>query len=198
MRRLLGGLLVVGGLGLLGAAGWEYGTGALARDRARAEWAAMEARFAVQSARAGTQLPEGPFAPGTPLARVIIPRIGLDEVVVEGVSATELNAAPGHVPSTPLPGAVGNAVLSAHRDRHFRRLGALAIGDTVETVTQAGRVRWRITERRIVPANRPAIWQTSSPTLTLTTCWPIRWIGPAPDRLLFTAVPVEAGAVPRT
>jgi sortase (surface protein transpeptidase) len=29
-----------------------------------------------------------------------------------------------------------------------------------------------------------------APTLTLTTCWPIRYLGPAPDRLIITAEPV--------
>jgi len=34
------------------------------------------------------------------------------------------------------------------------------------------------------------IFETTTPQLTLTTCWPTRYIGPAPDRLLLTGVPV--------
>ena len=121
---------------------------------------------------------------------MVIPRIALDEVILEGVEATVLNAAPGHMPGTPLPGVTGNSVISAHRDRHFHRLGELALGDTVQTVTRQGRRSWRITERRIVGAGRPALYDTPTATLTLTTCWPIRYIGPAPDRLLLVAEPV--------
>jgi len=190
VRRLAGGVLLLGGIGLLGAVGWRYADGALARDRARAEWAAMEARWAVESAQERAERPQGPVAPGTPVARVVIPRIGLDEVILEGVEATVLNAAPGHMPGTPMPGATGNSVISAHRDRHFHRLGQLAVGDTVRTFTPQGHRTWRITGRRIVGAGRPVLYDTPTAILTLTTCWPIRFIGPAPDRLLLVAEPV--------
>jgi sortase A len=100
------------------------------------------------------------------------------------------------MPETPLPGAAGNAVVSAHRDMHFRRLGQLRVGDTLTTITPAHRVTWRIIGRRIVAADAPAILPTPGPTLTLTTCWPISFIGRAPDRLLLTAEPVDAANPP--
>ncbi|MHB1225361.1 MAG: sortase domain-containing protein, partial [Gemmatimonadaceae bacterium] len=86
----------------------------------------------------------------------------------------------------------GNSVVSAHRDMHFRRLGELRAGDTVVTVTEYHRKTWRITGRRIVSADAAALFPTPDATLTLTTCWPMRYIGPAPDRLLLTAEPVDA------
>ena len=68
-----------------------------------------------------------------PVARLLIPRLGLDEVVLEGVGDDELNAGPGHLPGSALPGAVGNSIISAHRDRHFRRFDELRVGDTIRT-----------------------------------------------------------------
>jgi len=124
------------------------------------------------------------------VARLVIPRIGLDEIVLEGVDGDELNAAPGHLPGSALPGAAGNAVISAHRDRHFVRLGEVAVGDTLETETRVGSQRWVVTARHVVPRDDHALFETSSATLTLTTCWPIRYLGPAPERLLLTAKPV--------
>ena len=50
---------------------------------------------------------------------------------------------------------------------------------------------WVVTSRRIVPRGARVLHQTPEPTLTLTTCWPIRYIGPAPDRLVFVATPVQ-------
>lgn len=195
MRRHAGWALVLAGVGLLGFTGSRYVGGWLARERVRAEWARLEAEQARLAANARAAVVDsGPVAPGTPVARLLVPGIALDEIVVEGVDAGELNVSPGHMPETPLPGAVGNAVVSAHRDLHFRRLGQLRIGDTLTTITPARTVTWRITGRRIVDAEAPAIHQTSAPTLTLTTCWPIRFIGRAPDRLLLTAEPVDAAA----
>jgi len=179
-RRTLAGrlLLVGGGLAvLLGGADWA--DGAVARSRARTLWDAREAVRAVAAARASVDAVTlaAPAAPGTPIARLLAPSIGLDEVVVEGVGSRELNAGPGHMPETPLPGEPGNAAISAHRDRHFARAGALAVGDLLVTETDAGRTTWRI------------IFPTRDATLTLTTCWPIRWFGPAPRRLVITAKP---------
>ena len=192
-RRVAGWLLVAGGVSMLGGVGVEYGRSWLARDRVRAEWAQVEAEHArlVANARLdGLALAEP--VPGAPIARLLIPRIALDEIVVEGVGEGELKVSPGHVPGTPLPGRDGNSVVSAHRDLHFRRFGQLRVGDTVTTVTPLATVRWRITGRRIVAEGAPALFQSSGPTLTLTTCWPIRFIGPAPDRLLLTAEPLDS------
>ncbi|MFL5576403.1 MAG: class D sortase [Gemmatimonadaceae bacterium] len=176
---------------LLGYAGVGYARGALARDRARSLWEAGEARRAVAAARAvGAGLAGEPPVRGTPVARLLVPRLGMDEIVVEGVGDEELLAGPGHYPGSALPGAAGNAVLSAHRDRHFRRLDALAIGDTVLTIAGGRTVTWRVTRRRVIDRDAPALFSTSQPRLTLTTCWPVRYFGAAPDRLIVEAEPV--------
>jgi sortase A len=78
-------------------------------------------------------------------------------------------------------------VISAHRDRHFRSLGRLVPGDTVVTESDRGTVLWRVTRIRVVDADAPALRETPLPRLTLTTCWPIRYFGTAPDRLIVEA-----------
>ena len=126
------------------------------------------------------------------MGRLLIPAVQLDEVIVEGVDDDELDAGPGHLPGSVSPGEPGNAVISAHRDRHFHSLGRVVIGDTVITVTRTLRTTWVITGRRIVGRYQPSLFQSTEPELTLTTCWPIRYVGPAPDRLILTAKPVLA------
>lgn len=128
---------------------------------------------------------------GAVVARLVIPAINLDEIVMEGVGPVELNGGPGHFPGSVLPGEAGNAILSAHRDRHFRRLGELGIGSHIRTQTRNHTVEWVITERRIVSRDMPALFEEPEATLTLTTCWPIRYFGSAPDRLLLVAKPVK-------
>lgn len=192
MRRRVGALLCIVGGALLLHAGSTYARGALARSEARAAWDRADARRAVHEARlidadASTEL----VRQGAPVARLIIPTIGLDEIVVEGVGDDQLNAGPGHLPGSAMPGDVGNAVISAHRDRHFSTLGALRIGDTVYTETGSRRAAWVVARRRVVAAGKPALFSSDEPVLTLTTCWPIRYFGSAPDRLILEALRAE-------
>ncbi len=188
MRRRVGALLYLIGGALLLHTGSTYARGALARGDARAAWERAEAQRAVRQSRLIDLGATGDrIARGAPVARLVIPSIGLDEIVVEGVGDAELNAGPGHLPGSAMPGDAGNAVISAHRDRHFSTLGDLHVGDTVFTETAAGRASWIVTKRRVVGAGKPALFSTEDPVLTLTTCWPIRYLGTAPDRLIVEA-----------
>jgi sortase A len=135
---------------------------------------------------------------GTPVARLQIPRIDLDEIVVEGVGDDELNAGPGHLPGSVLPGMKGNAVISAHRDRHFSRLDELRLGDTIRTETGHSSGSWVIVGRRIVEHETPALFVSNETLLTLTTCWPVRFFGSAPDRLILSAKPIASVASARS
>lgn len=190
MRRLAGAVLTAAGAILLLFALSTGARAALARDAARSAWAAEEARLAASEVRSRvTGVPAaGPRARGAPVGRLVIPALGLDEVVVEGVEESQLVAGPGHLPGSPYPGEKGNSIISAHRDRHFRELDELAIGDTIVTITRHDRTVWIVTGRRIVTASAPVLRSTPDAQLTLTTCWPVRYLGPAPDRLIITAV----------
>jgi LPXTG-site transpeptidase (sortase) family protein len=195
VRRRLGYFLfAIGGL-LLSFAGFRYGVGALRADAARRAWNDATAREAVSLVQAaavhGWSL--GKIAPAAPVARLVIPGIDLDEIVLEGVDDEALNGGPGHLPGSAFPGARGNAVISAHRDRHFSRLDGVAVGDTIRTESGRHVVTWVVVSKRIVRREQPALFHTTEPTLTLTTCWPIRFVGSAPDRLIVTARPVSGG-----
>jgi LPXTG-site transpeptidase (sortase) family protein len=197
VRRKLGQSLIVLGALLLSFAGARYAHGALGQDAARRAWEAAQAQsaFVVASSRLDAGLIGRPWAIGSPMARLIIPVLGLDEIVIEGVGDEELNVGPGHLPGSVLPGERGNAVISAHRDRHFSSLGALQAGDEITTEMASGRrMKWIVISRRVVRSHDAALFATSDPTLTLTTCWPIRYVGTAPERLIITAKPVGWGA----
>lgn len=174
---------------MLSFAGGRYAIGAVKADSARSAWDAAQARETVALARSRALNHGGlrAIANGAAVARIVAPRIGLDAIVLEGVDDDVLNGGPGHFPGSAFPGEPGNSVISAHRDRHFNRLAELAIGDTVMTESGTKQSRWRIVSKRIVDKNAPALFHTKAPTLTLTTCWPIRYFGPAPDRLIVTA-----------
>jgi sortase A len=195
VRGLLGYSLFCLGGATVAFSGGKYALGEWRRQEARQSWEASEARAIVALARRSATadgLRPTPVASGVPVARLIIPRIGLDEIVIEGVDDDALNAGPGHLPGSAFPGEAGNSVISAHRDRHFATLGQVNVGDTVVTESGAHRGSWVVIAKRVISADAPALFRTTDATLTLTTCWPIRYVGTAPERLLLTAKPVAA------
>jgi LPXTG-site transpeptidase (sortase) family protein len=193
VRKLVGFAFFVSGGLLLSFVGGRYAVGIARADEARQQWDAGEAHRAVARARElvarQAAFLSAPSA-GAAVARLVIPKIDLDEIVIEGVDNDALNVGPGHLPGSVLPGVRGNAIVSAHRDRHFNHFDLLNVGDTVLTDSRAGRTKWVIVSQRIVDKDSPALFATRDTTLTLTTCWPIRFIGSAPSRLIVTAKPV--------
>ena len=190
-RRAASTLLVVCGSLFVVMSATSVARAAIARDAARARWAEMEAQREVARGRIAADH-ESPRASarGAPVLRLMIPRVELDEVVVEGVGESELRAGPGHMIGSVLPGDSGTAVISAHRDRHFHALDRIRVGDTVLTESERGTIAWTVTRTRVVDADAPALHSSATPLLVLTTCWPIRYFGPAPDRLIVEAIPI--------
>ena len=88
----------------------------------------------------------GPAPEGEATARIVIPAIGVDKIVVEGVSLADLKKGPGHYPETPLPGQEGNAAIAGHRTTYgapFHRLDELQAGRRDHRHHRAGRVHLR-------------------------------------------------------
>jgi sortase A len=111
------------------------------------------------------------------LGRIVIPKIGLDAELHEGIRLTTLDRGPGHWPGTAMPGQIGNVVVAGHRTSHgaeFRHLDALAPGDEVHFSTADGTFTYRVTGTQIVTPD--ALWivdQTDTPTATLFACHPL-------------------------
>ena len=115
-------------------------------------------------------------AVGQPVGTLVIPAIGLDQVVVEGTGPAQLAAGPGHYPGTPLPGQQGNAAIAGHRTTHgrpFYDLNALVSGNPITVTTLQGTFRYAVVRSEVVAPNDVAVLAPSSdPELTLTTCTP--------------------------
>jgi len=192
VRKTFGYVFYIAGGLLLSFAVGRYTLGVVRADQARQTWDSAEAKAAVALARS-VAFHHGrrePIVDGAPIAHLVIPRLDLDEIVLEGVGDDELNAGPGHLPGSAFPGERGNAVISAHRDRHFNHLDLLEAGDTITTESGAIRQSWVVVAKRVVDKDAPALFRSTDPVLTLTTCWPIRYLGTAPERLIVTAKPL--------
>jgi sortase A len=123
-----------------------------------------------------------------PIGRLEIPRVGLSAVVMEGDDESTLNVAVGHLPDTPFPWQEGNAALAGHRDTFFRPIRRVRTGDEIRLVTPRGTFRYRATRQVVVEPDE--LWVLDpSPTaaLTLITCFPFDFVGPAPRRFVVHA-----------
>jgi LPXTG-site transpeptidase (sortase) family protein len=125
---------------------------------------------------------------GDALVRLTITKIKLDAVIVEGTSHKSLKLGPGHMRRSALLGSSGNVVVVAHRDTFFRHLDELREGDEVDLRRRGEVYRFEVTGRRVVePTDLSALRQSSSAQLTLITCYPTHYVGPAPKRLVVVA-----------
>jgi sortase A len=135
-----------------------------------------------------------------PIGRLEIPRIGLSAVVMEGDDDETLKVAVGHLPDTPLPWQEGNVALAGHRDTFFRSLRYVRTGNEIRLVTPRGTFRYRATRQVVVdPHDLSVLDHSPRVALTLITCYPFDFVGPAPRRFVVHAERiVETSGAPQT
>jgi LPXTG-site transpeptidase (sortase) family protein len=128
---------------------------------------------------------------GDVIGTLSIPKIKKTINIIEGTGTKELKLGVGHYIGSVLPGVSDNSVLAGHRDSVFRNLGQLKIGDLMTVRTSYGTFVYEVHKIRIVNANdRTVIVPTKDAILTLSTCYPFRFVGNAPKRYV-----VQAGLV---
>jgi sortase A len=125
---------------------------------------------------------------GSPLGRIEISSIGLVAMIMEGVDGRTLRHAVGHIPRTPLPGQPGNVALAGHRDTFFRGLRNIHKADEITLTTLHGSYRYRVDWTQVVePRDIKVLDATPGDSLTLVTCYPFYYVGPAPQRFIVRA-----------
>jgi len=176
--RFLPILLIIAGAALLLFVASQYGSMYLAQKRLATRW--------EQEQQKHTQSPEA--AADDSMIRLVIPRIELTSFVMEGTNHRSLLLGPGHMAHTPQPGDSGNSVISGHRDTFFRHIHELEKGDQIYVERGGKRVVYEVTGKKIVDPDDVSVTRPSKETeLTLITCYPTYYIGPAPKRLVVFA-----------
>jgi sortase A len=126
------------------------------------------------------------------VGRLEIPRVHLSVMVIEGDDDATLEEAVGHLPDTVMPWEPGNSAFAGHRDTFFRPLQRVQPGDDVRLTSPRGTFDYRVEDTRVTrPDDLGVLAQTSRPILTLLTCYPFHYIGPAPERYVVRAARVE-------
>jgi sortase A len=123
-----------------------------------------------------------------PLAVLRIPKLGLEVPVLDGTTGFILNRGVGRIAGTARPGQDGNIGIAGHRDGFFRNLKELKTGDTLELVTASGTDVYLVDQIRITrPADVSVLQARRKRSVTLVTCYPFYFVGPAPDRYVVAA-----------
>lgn len=129
-----------------------------------------------------------PPRPGEPVGRMEIPRLHLSVAILEGTSPKTLRIAAGHINGTALPGTVGNICIAAHRDTLFRPLREVQPQDAINITTIYGTFRYIVDRVEIVsPSDVRVLRPTTDQEVTLVTCYPFTYLGPAPKRFVVHA-----------
>jgi sortase A len=172
--RLTGALLAVLAL-------WQLGTGLWIPAKA---WLAqiLIARAWEQSMATGkAAAAPWPWADTAPVARLLVPRLGIDQIVLAHATGRSLAFGPGHLDGSPAPGEPGLAIVSGHRDTSFRFLADIAVGDEVRIQrADGGWTKFRVTAGAVLDERnaRLPLLVNGPARLALTTCYPFDAIAP--------------------
>ncbi|HET9830292.1 MAG TPA: class D sortase [Vicinamibacterales bacterium] len=129
---------------------------------------------------------------GAGIGEIRIGRLDVSAVVVQGESEVILRRAVGHLARTALPGDEGNVVLAGHRDTFFRPLKDILQGDRITLQTSQRAFEYVVESTSIVkPTDVGVIEPSGGHTLTLITCFPFYYVGPAPNRFIVVARETE-------
>ena len=177
-------VLALGGVASMGSGAWLYAKAIAGQWMLERAWA---------DTREGRPVRPWPWADTYPVARLIVPSVEGEVLVLAGASGRTLAWGPGHLDASAPLGSAGNAVVTAHRDTHFRFLKGVVPGDEIVVeLADGARRHYRVRNRYVADVSTLQLPRTTIvPTLTLVTCWPFDAVVPGgPGRLVVVA---EAG-----
>jgi sortase A len=188
LRRRVAALLCAAAAAWLALdAGWIHAKAWLAQQLLQQAW----------ERSAGDAAPQRPWpwADTHPVARLRVPELGIDQIVLAGDSGRTLAFGPGWAEASATPDARGTIVLSGHRDTHFAFLQALRTGDTIELDGAQARRRYRVASARVADTRSERVAIDGDDALLLVTCWPFdALVAGGPLRWVVRAEPAPSAA----
>jgi len=185
--RALAAVILIAGACLTGRALYLHAKAELAGILIRRAW--------NESLRSGKVQKPWAWADTHPVARLRIPRLGYDEIVLEGATARTLAFGPARLMSGAGMGEAGNLVLAGHRTSWFRRLEGIAPGDQIYIDWFDGRGglhgrTYSVEKIRVMdPEDLGLLAPTADDALTLITCYPFGNGPTSPQRFIVRASP---------
>jgi sortase A len=155
---------------------WGEPVTALKASRAQAELRTELAQQTGRQARSAIAYRRG-LRPGDALGSIVVPRLGLTSVLVEGTSSSDLAKGPGHYRLTTLPGLGGTVAIAGHRTTYgqpFRHIDDLRAGDEIVVRMPYGTFRYAVSGHRVVEDTDWSILRRRPyEQLVLSACHPL-------------------------
>jgi len=168
-----GGALLIGlGLWQASEAAYIEAKAWLAQDLLEDAWA--------RTLGGAEQVKPWSWADTWPVARLQAPGLNIDRIVLAGASGRTLAFGPAHLDGTAMAGTTGHAVLTGHRDTHFRFLQDLRPGMDLR-IQRPDRawISYRIRASEVLDARTARLSREPGRTdMTLVTCYPFDAIVP--------------------
>jgi sortase A len=182
--RTISAMLVIAGLVLVGVSVVQK----VEMNANSGSYVLPELAFHNQSAKSSDPIFIKPVKKGDYLGTVSIPVLRTTLPIYEGTENAQLKKGVGHFQGSVMPGVKDNAVLAGHRDSVFSQLGKLKVGELIVVDTARGKFTYKIFRFRIVKSDdRTVIVPSKKAILTLSTCYPFYFVGPAPKRFIVSA-----------
>ncbi|EHB65968.1 class D sortase [Paenibacillus lactis] len=203
MRRIVGALLMLAGVGFVTFAAIQY-----FEHQASLKEAMAEANTLISQPQTIDHLDDkgvdpasqrDPMAersqfdpsPNDVIGMLEVPKLEAELPIIEGTDEEMLERGVGHYSSTAFPLDDEQILLSGHRDTVFRNFDKLAVGDRFIVKLPYGTFEYEIRSTAIVDKDDTSVIRSmGSEVLVVSTCYPFRYLGNAPDRFIFYAYPV--------
>ncbi|MGG4342365.1 class D sortase [Paenibacillus lautus] len=120
-----------------------------------------------------------------------IPKLESELPIIEGTDEEMLERGVGHYSGTAFPMDNEQILLSGHRDTVFRDFDKLSVGDRFIVKLPYGSFEYEIQSTDIVDKDDTSVIRSmGTEVLVISTCYPFRFVGNAPERYIFYAYPV--------
>lgn len=174
--------LLVAATSQVGQGLWILGKAVVAQHLLRRAWA--------RTLAGERSVKPWPWADTWPTARLMVPRLGIDLIVLSNASGRTLAFGPAWYPAASQADGQDQIILTGHRDTHFRFLQHLRPGDLLSLLDARGTSQSSRVIRLSVVDSRRGVPVSEDPEgrLTLVTCYPFDTVVPGgPMRYLVEA-----------
>jgi sortase A len=164
----------------LAAAGWIQGKAVVAQQLLNTSWNrtlndAVKPGIDGQGTARHETVPHKPWpwADTWPVAKLLVPRHDIEQIILAGDSGSSLAFGPGLSLAGAAPNTPGTTLISGHRDTHFRFLSDIELNETLYLQTAEQTESYQVYERQIVDSKNYRVQPSAAEqTLILATCYP--------------------------
>lgn len=119
------------------------------------------------------------------IGKLVVTKTGKQIPILMGATEENLRGGATLYDNGIYPGDKGTAIILGHRETTFGFLENIKYSDIVEVQSLNHTYKFKVKKTYITnPEDESILAQEEGPSMTLVTCYPFRYVGPAPDRFI--------------